>query len=112
MLPSSVSSCGSLKRTKNSSKDIEMNILMFEPRAKKVTFAADNMWVEFTDGRQLGVPLAYFPRLLNAAQRQRDNYTISGGGTGLHWDDLNEDISVKSLLLGIGDRMLPARKAS
>ena len=53
-----------------------MNILMFEPRAKKVTFAADNMWVEFTDGRQLGVPLAYFPRLLNAAQRQRDNYTI------------------------------------
>ncbi|MFH0996443.1 MAG: DUF2442 domain-containing protein [Pseudomonadota bacterium] len=89
-----------------------MNILMFEPRAKKVTFAADNMWVEFTDGRQLGVPLAYFPRLLNAAQHQRDNYTISGGGTGLHWDDLDEDISVKSLLLGIGDRMIPARKAS
>ena len=43
-----------------------MNTLAFEPRAKKVTFDIDNMWVELTDGRQLGVPLAYFPRLLNA----------------------------------------------
>lgn len=70
------------------------------------------MWVELTDGRQLGVPLAYFPRLLNAVQAQRDDYVISGGGTGLHWEELDEDISVKGLLLGIGDRTQPARKAS
>jgi hypothetical protein len=70
------------------------------------------MWVELTDGRLLGVPLAYFPRLLNAAQAQRDDYIISGGGTGLHWDELDEDISVKGLLLGIGDRIKPARMAS
>jgi Protein of unknown function (DUF2442) len=89
-----------------------MNTLTFEPRAKKVTFDMDNMWVELTDGRQLGVPLAYFPRLLNAAQAQRDDYVISGGGTGLHWEELDEDISVKGLLLGIGDRTQPARKAS
>jgi hypothetical protein len=85
---------------------------MFEPRARKVRFDADNMWVELTDGRQLGVPLAYFPRLLNVSQAQRDDYVISGGGTGLHWDELDEDISVKSLLLGIGDRTRPVRKAS
>lgn len=89
-----------------------MNILACEPRAKKVTFDMDNIWVELTDGRQLGVPLAYFPRLLNAAQAQRDDYIISGGGTGLHWEELDEDISVKALLLGIGDRTKSARKAS
>lgn len=62
------------------------------------------MWVELADGRTLGVPLAYFPRLLQATPSQREKYTISGGGTGLHWDDLDEDISVTNLLLGIGDR--------
>lgn len=89
-----------------------MNTSIFEPRARKVTFDMDNMWVELTDGRQLGVPLAYFPRLLNAAQAQRDDYVISGGGTGFHWEELDEDISVKGLLLGVGDRTKPARKAS
>jgi hypothetical protein len=52
----------------------------------------------------LGVPLAYFPRLLNAQAAQREQYEISGGGSGLHWDHLDEDISVENLLLGIGDR--------
>lgn len=89
-----------------------MNTLMFEPRAKKLRFDADNLWVELTDGRQLGVTPAYFPRLLNAAQAQRDDDVISGGGTGLHWDELDEDISVKALLLGIGDKTQLAMKAS
>jgi hypothetical protein len=62
------------------------------------------MWVELTDGRQLGVPLAYFPCLLHASPAARGKYTISGGGAGLHWDDLDEDISVPALLTGIGDR--------
>jgi len=62
------------------------------------------MWVELADGRQLGVPLAYFPRLLQATPSQRRNYTASGGGAGLHWDDLDEDISVPALLMGVGDR--------
>ncbi|MCX7014500.1 MAG: DUF2442 domain-containing protein [Candidatus Sumerlaeota bacterium] len=52
----------------------------------------------------MGVPLAYFPRLLRATPVQRAQYIISGGGTGLHWDELDEDISVPALLLGIGDR--------
>lgn len=86
-----------------------MNTLVSEPVAKQIRFDADTMWVELADGRQLGVPIAYFPRLLNATPEQRSKYTISGGGTGLHWDDLDEDISVPALLMGVGDR---TRKAS
>ncbi len=72
--------------------------------AKVVSFDASTMWVDFTDGRKLGVPLAYFPRLLKALPEQRLRYEISGGGSGLHWDELDEDISVENLLLGIGDK--------
>ena len=72
--------------------------------AKAVSFDASTLWVDFADGRRLGVPLTYFPRLLNAAPDQRERYEISGGGSGLHWDKLDEDISVENLLLGIGDR--------
>jgi hypothetical protein len=74
-----------------------------------VEFDSDVMWLELADGRRLGVPFAYFPRLLRATPDQRNKYTISGGGTGLHWDDLDEDISVPALLAGVGDR---TRKAS
>ena len=77
---------------------------MTEPFAKKIRFDHDSLWVELNDGRVLGVPLAYFPRLLNATLQQRQNCIISGGGTGLHWEELDEDICVKSLLLGVGDR--------
>lgn len=78
--------------------------LVSKPAATGVRFDADNMWIDLVDGRQLAVPLAYFPRLLHASQAQRARYEISGGGTGLHWDELDEDISVEGLLLGIGDR--------
>jgi hypothetical protein len=86
-----------------------MSTLVSEPLALKVEFDADTMWLILADGRRLGVPLAYFPRLLRATPAQRNDYIISGGGTGLHWDDLDEDISVSALLLGIGDR---TRRAS
>ncbi len=72
--------------------------------AKAVSFDVSNMWVDFVDGRKLGVPLAYFSRLLNASSEQREHYEISGGGSGLHWDEIDEDISVENLLLGMGDR--------
>jgi hypothetical protein len=67
------------------------------------------MWVTLADGRKLGVPLAYFPRLLHATPQQRRRYVISGGGTGLHWEDIDEDICVKSLVLGIGDMTKPKK---
>ena len=60
--------------------------------------------LELTDGRQLSVPLAYFPRLLHATPEQRQKYEMSGGGTGIHWEEIDEDISVNGLLFGIGDR--------
>jgi len=81
-----------------------MNILVAEAQAVRVHFDEDTVWVDLADGRQLGVPLAYFPRLLKATPAQRNAYIISGGGIGLHWEALDEDISVQGLLLGIGDR--------
>jgi len=81
-----------------------MSTLNLEAMAAAVSFDADNMWVELTDGRQLGVPLAYFPRLAKASSAQRKKYLISGGGIGLHWDALDEDISVPALLAGRVDR--------
>jgi len=81
-----------------------MDILVSEPIAKNLWFDADNMWLELADSRTLGVPLVYFPRLLNATSQQRQSYIISGGGTGLHWEEIDEDISVKALIMGIGDR--------
>jgi len=81
-----------------------MSTLVSDALARQVRFDKDNLWVDLEDGRTLGVPLAYFPRLLNAAPSERMKYVISGGGTGLHWDDLDEDISVPALRLGVGDR--------
>ena len=71
-------------------------------RAISVAFDDDRMWVELSDGRTLGVPLAWFPRLLRATPAQRDACRISG--RGLHWEALDEDISVIGLLAGYGDR--------
>jgi hypothetical protein len=72
--------------------------------ANAVSFDTNSIWVDFVDGRRLGVPLAYFPRLMNATPAQREHFEISGGGSGLHWDEIGEDINVENLLLGIGDR--------
>ncbi len=81
-----------------------MSTLAIEARAQKVWFDEYNMWIMFTDGRQLSVPLPYFPRLMRASENQRNRYEISGGGTGLHWDEIDEDISVPNLLIGYYDR--------
>jgi hypothetical protein len=86
-----------------------MNSSAIRALAKKLTFDADTMWIELADGRKLGVPLAYFPRLLDATPEQREAYEISGGGTGLHWDEIDEDINVEYLLFGIGDRTKPKK---
>ncbi len=89
-----------------------MNTSNFRPLAKGVHFDADLMWVELIDGRKLGVPLAYFPRLSRAPLSKRRKYVISGGGIGIHWDVLDEDISVRGLLLGIGDLTVKEKVAA
>jgi hypothetical protein len=70
--------------------------------ANSVRFDEDRLWVELDDGRTLGVPLAWFPRLLRATREQRGGYEISPGG--LHWHEFDEDISVAGLLAGRGDQ--------
>jgi len=77
--------------------------LGLEAKASKVWFSADCLWLALSDGRQLAVPLAFFPRLLKASPEQRAKLVISGGGTGLHWEELDEDISVMGLLVGTPD---------
>jgi len=74
---------------------------MLDPLAKQVWFDSTSLWLALADGRQLAVPLSYFPRLQKASDAQRAKLVISGGGTGLHWDELDEDISVKGLLTGM-----------
>ena len=81
-----------------------MNIFSDVARARRIWFDDENLWVELMDARQIGVPLAYFPRLLKATPEQRNRYEMSGGGTGLHWDDLDEDISVPGLLAGVAQQ--------
>lgn len=71
--------------------------------ARALRFDEHLMWVDLTDGRVLGVPLAWFPRLLGATPAQRERYEISFLGDGLHWEELDEDISVDGLLAGRGD---------
>ncbi len=77
--------------------------------AKSVRFDDSSMWVELSDGRTIGVPLAWFPRLLHASPAQLDACVISQNG--LHWDELDEDVSISGLLAGRGD-MTHADKAA
>ncbi|MDX5362793.1 MAG: DUF2442 domain-containing protein [Pseudazoarcus pumilus] len=74
---------------------------------KHARFDEHTMWVELQDGRVIGVPLAWFPRLLNASAEQRARFELSPGG--LHWEELDEDISVAGLLAGRGDVTHPPR---
>ncbi len=80
--------------------------------ATAVWFDDDNLWVRLADGRQLAVPLAYFPRLLHATPKQREKFELSGGGSGIHWEALDEDISVPALLRGVGDQTRTGRSSN
>ena len=70
-------------------------------RPTSVEFDEDQMWVRLDDGRTLGVPLAWYPRLLHGSPADRGKVWISP--SGLHWDELDEDISVQGLIAGRGD---------
>jgi hypothetical protein len=74
----------------------------FSAKATRVHFDADSMWVNLSDGRIIGVPLAWFPRLLHSTAEQRAQVRISS--RGLHWEALDEDILIAGLLAGYGDQ--------
>jgi hypothetical protein len=82
----------------------------FAARATRVHFDSDSMWVDLADGRVIGVPLAWFPRLLHAAPEEREKVRISS--RGLHWKALDEDISVAGLLAGQADQTQPEPAAA
>ena len=70
------------------------------PDAISVEVTDDALAVELSDGRSLSVPLAWYPRLLHATSEERNNWRLIGRGQGIHWDDLDEDVSVEGLLAG------------
>jgi hypothetical protein len=78
--------------------------------ATSIRFDDDSMWVELTNGRTLGVPLAWFPRVLRATSTEREQVEISR--VGLHWEGLDEDISIAGLLAGRGDATKSAEHAA
>ncbi|MGB9181921.1 MAG: DUF2442 domain-containing protein [Pyrinomonadaceae bacterium] len=71
-----------------------------EAKAQNVTVTDDTLVVDLNDGRTISVPLAWYPRLLHGTQEERCNWRLIGDKEGIHWPDLDEDISVENLLLG------------
>ncbi len=69
-------------------------------RIKNVHLSEDSLSVDLVDGRTISVPLAWYPRLLHATPEQRANWQIAGGGYGIHWPELDEDLSSEGLLRG------------
>lgn len=69
-------------------------------RIKDVRISDDAISVDLADGRTISAPLASYPRLLHATPQQRENWRIAGGGLGIHWPDLDEDLSTQGLLQG------------
>ena len=75
---------------------VEMEI----PNAEKVNLTEDTLSVDLSDGRTISVPLAWFPRIVHATEEERNNWRLIGKGHGIHWMDIDEDISVEGLLAG------------
>ncbi|MFP4132834.1 MAG: DUF2442 domain-containing protein [Halothece sp.] len=79
-----------------------MNTLKIEkhPLAQEVEITEDDLIVYLVDGRKLSVPLIWFPKLEKATKQQLENYEILGDGEGIHWSEIDEDLSIEGLLLG------------
>jgi hypothetical protein len=72
-----------------------------EAKAQDVKLTEDTLTVDLLDGRTISVPLAWYPRLFHAMPKERSNWRLIARGEGIHWPDLDEDISVEGLLLGL-----------
>ena len=77
-----------------------MSSLTADIRAQNVIITESNLTVELNDGRSISVPLAWYPRLLHGTSEERNSWRLIGNREGIHWPDLDEDISVENLLLG------------
>ena len=74
------------------------------PVAERVDVTEDTLTADLSDGRTISVPLAWYPRLVHATPKERRNWRLIGGGAGIHWPGLDEDLSVEGLLAGAGIR--------
>jgi hypothetical protein len=72
-----------------------------DERVADVRFEDERLIVDLADGRTISVPVAWYPRLANATTAQRENWEVAGGGCGIHWPDVDEDLSTEGLLRGI-----------
>jgi hypothetical protein len=86
--------------------------LAADERVADVEFTEDMLTVQLMDGRRISVPLVWYPRLLNATEEQRKNWRIIGGGYGIHWEDMDEDLSTEGMLRGAPAPSQPLAKAS
>ena len=86
--------------------------LTADERVADVEFTEDMLTVQLMDGRRISVPLVWYPRLLSATEDQRKNWHISGGGYGIHWEDVDEDLSTEGMLRGAPAPRQPLAKAS
>ncbi len=77
-----------------------LSVQVEKPRAQHVAITNDSLVVELTDGRAISVPLAWYPRLLHGSSEERNRWRLIGNGGGIHWPDLDEDLSVDSLIFG------------
>jgi hypothetical protein len=80
-----------------------MNTLAVEikiPEALNVTVTNDTLSVDLNDGRSISVPIAWFPGLLHSSEQERNNWRLIGRGMGIHWEEIDEDISIEGLLTG------------
>ena len=77
--------------------------------ATDVHFEADKMNLQLSDGRVISVPLEWFPALRKATAKQRNNWRLIGKGVGIHWEDLDEDLSVEGTLLRLSAQLEEAR---
>ena len=89
------------------------------PVAEDIQVTEDTLTAELSDGRSISVPLAWYPRLVHATPEERNNWELIGGGMGIHWPDLDEDLSVEGFIKGLKSgesprsfqRWLEAKKA-
>ncbi|MBN1149263.1 MAG: DUF2442 domain-containing protein [Anaerolineales bacterium] len=100
-----------------------MNTLKIEiqlAKAQNVTVSDDTITVDLSDGRTISIPIGWYPRLLHGAPEERNHWRLIGAGEGIHWPELDEDISVENLIFGRASgesqrsfqRWLEARKSS